>query len=57
MPIKIDMDMPEDYTECRFYSYIDPSSLIWCNADRRCHRFRAYTCRCENCPLKEVKEN
>lgn len=56
MPVQIDMDMPKDFIKCRFYSHNEPKTKrIYCNADTVYHSFKAYGCRCDNCPLKEVK--
>lgn len=54
MPVKIDMDMPRDFSECVFYSHTDPNTgKRYCNADTFFHDFKAYGCRCDKCPLKE----
>lgn len=57
MPVQIEMDMPTCHEDCRFYAFRVPkTNLIWCNADNEKHMFLSYEERCNNCPLKEVKQ-
>lgn len=56
MPVQIDMDMPDNFIYCCFYSHNSPiNGKCYCKADLSYHVIKDYGLRCDNCPLKEVK--